>query len=72
MVNPDEESQHAGIISAVSELNRLKKEKIFRIQQRLIPTLLHLFTMEIPRAIFIQEPLGSCFHVFIFTEGKCM
>ena len=27
MVNPDEESQHAGIISAVSELNRLKKEK---------------------------------------------
>ncbi|MBJ7570630.1 M20/M25/M40 family metallo-hydrolase [Bacillus halotolerans] len=27
MANPDEESQHAGILASISELNRLKKEK---------------------------------------------
>ncbi|MCD2476317.1 peptidase M20, partial [Staphylococcus aureus] len=27
MANPDEESQHSGILASISELNRLKKEK---------------------------------------------
>lgn len=27
MVNPDEESQHKGVISAIAELNRLKEEQ---------------------------------------------
>lgn len=72
MANPDEESQHSGILASISELNRLKKKNSFTIWLLLIRILLPRFTMVIRQDISIPEPRENCCLAFTFTGVKSM
>lgn len=72
MANPDEESQHSGVLASISELNRLKKKNSFIIWLPLIRILLRRFTMVIRQGISTPEPRENCCLAFTSTGEKYM
>ncbi len=72
MVNPDEESQHSGILASISELNRLKKEKQLHYLAAINTDFITRFTMVIRQDISIPEPRENCCLAFTFTGVKSM
>ena len=70
LFNGDEEGEHRGIISALTEFERLKQEKQLQYRLAINNDFITLYMMEILIATFIQVLLASFFLVSIFMEEK--